>query len=319
MSAARPRSTRNRSRTFLPAVLAGALSLVGLVPLASPAAAESMARAEVGPGDNAHGYPMWFGDQGLPEDGVEPVRLELCLDQVDQLCPLVDSLPNPSQPASVPENFTEEAFWWSGEAAIDAPSGASALLVMAQEAAFGGAGEVAFGHQVAFQRLRVRIDDGVPLATYTVTTPYGELELDADDRGRVRYTEDSGCMAGPCDDFAAAKSGPIGPFLRWDEGAPEGYVGDPNVDHTVVGSPTGENFFRVEGPGLTAAGDLAGSVETDLFSVQGRIAQPRATISHFGDLYEPGTVVTITSSFPGESEVVYTTDDSDPLTSESAT
>ena len=101
---------------------------------------------------------MWFEDAGLAGDpDVEPVRLELCLDQVDPFCQLVDPLPDATQPASVPENFAEEAFWWSGEAAIDTASGASALLVMAQEAAFGGPGDIAQGQQVAFQRLRIRI------------------------------------------------------------------------------------------------------------------------------------------------------------------
>ena len=113
--------------------------MVGLTPLAltpSASAADLSLAQRVGPTDQRHGYAMWFGDKGLASQGLDPVRLELCLDLEDPLCPLVDPLPDPDAPASVPENFTDEAFWWSGEASIDTASGASALLVMAQEAAF---------------------------------------------------------------------------------------------------------------------------------------------------------------------------------------
>ena len=98
-----------------------------------------------------------------------PVRLELCLE--DPLCPVVGDLPDPTQPLSYPDNFPDESFWWSGEAAFDTPSGASALLVLAQEAAFGGTGEVAVGEQVSFARLRIRLDDVEPGETYTGRRP----------------------------------------------------------------------------------------------------------------------------------------------------
>ena len=298
---------------MVPAVLAGALSVLGLAPLATPASAVSP--TTVGPVDNATGYPFWWGDGG--GGGLDPVRLELCLDDTqDPLCPVVGDRPNPAEPLSVPENFPDESFWWSAEALIDAPTGVQARLIMAQEAAFGGVGDVAVGQQVAFSRLRIRIDDLVPGATYHVTTPYGERDVVADDRGRVFTTEDEGCLSPVCD-FEAGLNGQSGPFLRWDTGAPPGYVGDPTVEHAVVGSPTGDNFFRVEGPGLT--GPDVGSIETDQFTVQGRIAQPRGTVSLPGDLYESGTEVTITSSFPGDSDIVYTIDGSDPRTNPGAT
>ncbi|NUS52846.1 MAG: hypothetical protein HOQ22_17630 [Nocardioidaceae bacterium] len=273
--------------------------------------------AEVGPIDNATGYPFWFGDGGDPARGLDPLRLELCLDDAqDPLCPVVGDRPAPDQPLSVPTNFPDESFWWSADALIETPAGIRARLVLAQEAAFGGPGEVAVGQQVAFSRLRIRIDDLPPGARYHVTTPYGERDVVADDRGRVFETEDQGCLSTPCG-FEAGLDGQVGPFLRWDAGAPEGYVGDPNVEHTVVGSPTGDNLFRVEGPGIGGPG--VDVVETDLFSVQGRIAKPRATVDLPGDLYPVGTPVHIMPSFPGESEVVYTTDGSDPTTSPEAT
>ena len=125
--------------------------------------------------------------------------------------------------------------------------------MIGQEAAFGGVGDVAVGQQVAFSRLRIRIDDLPPGASYHVVTPYGERDVEADDRGRVFVTEDQGCLAPPCG-FESALGGPVGPFLRWDSGAPEGYVGDPNVVHTVTGSPTGQNFFSVTGADIGGPG-----------------------------------------------------------------
>jgi hypothetical protein len=310
------RRRRRRLRSVLvPAVLAAALSGVAVVPLAAPASAEPL--TEVGPVDNATGYPFWFGDGGDPAAGLDPLRLELCLDdQQDPLCPVVGARPSPDQPLSVPDNFPDESFWWSADALITTPAGIRARLVLGQEAAFGGPGEVAVGQQVAFSRLRIRIDDLPAGAAYHVTTPYGERDVEADDRGRVFVTEDQGCLSTPCG-FEAALNGEVGPYLRWDSGAPEGYVGDPSIEHTVVGSPTGDNLFRVEGPDIGGPG--VDVIETDLFTVQGRIARPRATVDLPGDLYAVGTPVEIMPSFPGESEVVYTTDGSDPLTDPAAT
>ena len=92
----------------------------------------------------------WFGDR----DGL---RLELCLDDVpDPLCG-IDARPNPDEPLSMPENFPDESFWWSAEALMETAAGVRARLVLAQEAAFGGPGEVAVDQQVAFSRLRIRM------------------------------------------------------------------------------------------------------------------------------------------------------------------
>lgn len=276
------------------------------------------ALAAVGPVDHANGYPFWYGDAGDPDAGLDPVRLELCLD--DPLCPVVGELPDPSRPLSYPDNFPDEAFWWSGEAALTTPSGASALLVLAQEAAFGGAGNVAVGEQISFARLRIRIDNVAPGGTYTVTSPYGVDVVTADDRGRVFFTEDVGCLAAPCT-FTEALDGRVGPFLRWDPAvgpaAPAGYVGNPLVEHEVVGSPHGTNFFRVEGPDIGGPG--VDRVQTDLFVVQGRLAELRATASPQGGLYAAPQDVRLQASFPAEAKIVYTTDGSTPAVDPSGT
>ncbi|GAA1476481.1 hypothetical protein GCM10009623_09270 [Nocardioides aestuarii] len=262
----------------------------------------------VGPVDASNGYPYWYGDGGTSSgtgSGEPPVRLELCLQ--DPLCPVVGDLPDPAQPLSFPDNFPDESFWWSGEAAMDLPGGGSALLVLAQEAAF--AADVAPGEQIAFARLRIRLDDVTPFARYTVTTPYGVDVVEADDRGRARMTEDIGCLTTPCTTWEAALDGRVGPFLRWDPAvspaAPAGYVGNPLVEHEVVGSPRGTNYFRVEGPGV-------GSAETDMFAVQGKIAELRAAASPGGGLYGGPQDVRITASFPDDAKIVWTTNGSDP-------
>ncbi|NUR07476.1 MAG: chitobiase/beta-hexosaminidase C-terminal domain-containing protein [Nocardioidaceae bacterium] len=269
------------------------------------------ALGSVGPVDSTTGYPFWYGDKGGTRSSLAANRLELCLD--DPLCPVVGELPDASKPLSYPDNFPDESFWWSGEAAIAVPGGPSSLLVLAQEAAFGGAGAVVPGEQISFARLRIRLDDVVPDAKYTVTSPYGVDVVTADDRGRARMTEDIGCAAAPCT-WKESLDGRVGPFLRWDPAvapaAPVGYVGNPLVEHQVVGSPRGTNFFRIEGPDIGGPG--VNRVETDLFTVQGRLAQLRATATPGGGLYSKAQDVAIQASFPAEAKVVWTTNGSDP-------
>jgi hypothetical protein len=228
--------------------------------IAVPAGA---ALTETGPIDPSHGYPSWYSDGGNAAAGLGPLQLELCLD--GPLCLATDFRPDPSKPVSFPDNFPDEAFWWAGEASIDSGN-TSALLTLAQEAAF--VNELpAAGDQVAFTRMRIRIDGLTANASYTITHPYGAIVLTADATGGINYTNDFGCFDTPCSQqaFERAANGFIGPFLRWTSGAPEGYVGDPNVEHAVVGSPTGNNFFQVEGPGISP-------LRTDLFSIQGKMA-----------------------------------------------
>lgn len=222
------------------------------------------ALSETGPIDPSHGYPAWFSDGGNAAAGLGPLQLELCLD--GPLCLATAERPNPDQPVSFPDNFPGEAFWWAGEASIDSGN-ISALLTLAQEAAFVNE-EPVEGDQVAFSRVRIRVGGLTPNADYTITHPYGTITLRSDAVGVINNTDDHGCFDTPCDvnTFARAANGTVGPFLRWPSGAPDGYIGDPNVEHVVVGSPTGNNFFRVEGPGV--------AIQTDQFAIQGKLAGP---------------------------------------------
>lgn len=212
---------------------------------------------ETGPVDPSHGYPAWFTDSN-------GLQLELCLD--GPLCLATAERPNPGAEVSFPDNFPGEAFWWAGEASIESGT-TSALLTLAQEAAFTNEDAEA-NEQVAFSRVRVRISGLAPNSDYLITHPYGTLTLTSDPAGVINETEDIGCFDTPCTQatFARAANGTVGPFLRWDSGAPAGYIGDPEVPHTVVGSPVNTNYFQVQGPGV--------NLRTDLFAIQGKIAGP---------------------------------------------
>lgn len=285
--------------------------LAGMLPAALPTGA-----AGVGPIDPTNGYPYWYADGGDEAKGLDPIRLELCTDAQD--CPIIGADYDPAQPLAIPGNFPGESFWWSAETSLTMPGGESARLIMAQEAAFSGVGEVAQGQQNGFARLRLRLDDGVPGQQYTFTHPYGVEVLAADDRGRIRYTEDIGCLQQPCT-WDEPSKGRIGPFLRWDPAVapapPEGFIGDPNVEHTVVGSPHDTDYFEVSGGG---AGN-AGSARTDLFAVQGKIATLKAGVDKPGGIYNAKQTVKIQASLPDKAKIIYTTDGTDPGFNEDGT
>ena len=134
----------------------------------------------VGPTDPDNGFPLWYEDT----DGT---RLELGLDPNDPNLPALE-LPTPGADVVFPTNFPDEAFYFAAEAEmlVGGPAGpARARLILALEAAFGGTGAVVDGQQMVFGRVRLRIDDVEPGATYTATGPYGQISGEADDRGRV--------------------------------------------------------------------------------------------------------------------------------------
>ena len=235
--------------------------------------------AAVGPRSGTHGFPLWYRDGN-------GVRLELGLDRADQNTPAMGDPPQTPLPSPIPADFPDESFYMLVEARMTTggtPSPGRARLVLALEAAFGGAGTVAQGQQMVFGRIRVRIDGGLPNTTYSFTHPYGETgPLTSDDRGRVFVTEDIGTV--PLD-FRAALDSQIAPFLRWAGGAgggaaPKGYLGDGVTEHAITGSPFGTNFFRIDGPNIADAGgprDPADPtnvhrIQTSLFTVQAKLA-----------------------------------------------
>lgn len=217
-----------------------------------------------------HGFPLWYRDTNR-------VPLELCLSRTASvngpMC--LTQEPFPAQPFNFPNNFGPEAFWWSADAIMAMPGGGDARLIMALEAAF-AVGDPIPGDQVSFARIRIRIDTPVA-GTYVVTYPYGEMTFNVTDPDAgINYTRDIGIAV---NNFNGALLGDVGPFLYWDTGpvavGDELFVGDPNVDHRVLGSPFPDplnpnqfsNFFRVRGPAAV------GTLQTDLFAVMGKIYQ----------------------------------------------
>ncbi len=243
------------------ATVAALTAVASAVPV-SPATPRQGGLTQAGPLAE-HGFPAWYRDSN-------GVRLEACTTLDDPLCrALADEVPNPSQPVSYPDNFPGEFFYQLADATLTLTGGAQASVGMDLEGAWAQE-EVVDGDQIVFGRVRVRF----PAATgekYRITHPYGIDEL-VSVNGAVNSTEDVGTTPGA---FGGALSSRIGPFLRWDPAvapaAPAGYVGDPAVNHRVVGSPYGTNFVKIER--IDAAGTVLAEVgRTDVFSIQGRYA-----------------------------------------------
>lgn len=177
-----------------------------------------------------------------------------------------------------------ESFYWLSDARLDVPAtGFSARLIMAAEATY-ATGEPAVDEQLTFTRLRIRIDAPVP-GNYHVTHPYGEHTFtvdtvvpgfDVSDTIDISFTPNQ-----------ASAQGRVGPWLRWDPAvapaAPAGYIGDGATLHRVVGSPCGNNFFRVtatdfNGAPINLTGNVGlgnNSVRTDDFTVAGQLYDGR--------------------------------------------
>ncbi|MHA7155982.1 hypothetical protein [Arthrobacter sp. TMN-50] len=178
-------------RRWLAAALSSALLVAALSPLAaSPALA---ATAGMSPVDPQNGFPTWYSDG--------TVKLQFCY-MAGAGC--LSEPPDATSPASYPDNFPEEAFWFNAEAA-----GGNLGLY---EAALEGAhlnGVVTDEEQMGFGRLRFIVDNLEPGASYTITHPYGVNAFIAEQDpkvatiGLIKQTIDTGVCAPtaqvPCD------------------------------------------------------------------------------------------------------------------------
>ena len=214
----------------------------------------------VGPVNTEYGFPSWYEDS-------TKTRVELCLDAENPLCGfLPGDVPDESKPISFPDNFPDEAFYMLAGSGLDLPGGGRAVLVLGLEAAF--ANTVTAGDQVVFGRQRVVVKGGPANSTLEFKHPYGTITIDTDGAGDGKLVEDISPAAG---NFTTALKSNVGPFLKWDPAvapaAPEGYLGDPNQEHAVTGSPMNYNKFSVTGGGI--------SLETDQFGLQGKISTNR--------------------------------------------
>src|SRR4051812_27829605 len=178
--------------------------------LAIPASAQAATGIGThGPATEASG---WFPERYEDAAGT---RLELCVEGAHCVTALEGGLPDPGSPASFPDNFPDESFWWSGDSTLNYPGG-TALLTMGQEAAFANIA-VDPGQQVAFGRVRIRATGLTANAWYRFTYPFGQIDLQAVDKAPrvVNYTNDVGCLTPPCDGdgdgFSQVSGSDIGP------------------------------------------------------------------------------------------------------------
>src|SRR5262245_9710270 len=268
--------------------------------------------AAVGAIDPTNGFPRWYMDKN-------GLQLGQCLDTTDPTdpCAVLAELPDPTQPVIFNTNFPPEFFDWRAVADIDNIGGVGGrgLLVLSVQGVFAGPTETAAdgnGFQAVFARFRVRVRGAgngptglVPGATYTVTAPFGVSSFVADPLGVINFTDDQGCFLGtplPCDFASVVPTTNVGPFLPWDPAVPPpppaGFIGNPNIPHTITGSPFGTNFFRIEGPNVGGPG--VNSVETNVFSILiGKIYVRPATSTTLNSTPNPsvfGQPVTLTAT-----------------------
>jgi len=207
-----------------------------------------------------------------------------------------------SVPEVFPTNFFDEHFWYAADAipASANPTITKAILVIAVESAF--AASVAPGGQIAFSRIRIRLEDVPTTGTYRFIHPYGEDIVDAVAGDRIFVTDDVGIACAP-GDFSCALQSRLGPFLLPSDtpgGAELGpvtgplgqlYIADPGRIGPVTGSPlpnftacedtTGScstptslnhNIFRIEGPlGSNLDGNGNSFIQDNNFTLMGRI------------------------------------------------
>jgi hypothetical protein len=255
--------TKPRSRRRLTARVAGLL----LVSLALSAVA-GIAAGDIltpnpqrlkafGPVSESNGFPVWYKDSG--DD-----KLELCLDAGNANCGfLPGDVPDETKPLSFPGNWPGEIFYFLAGSTIDIPGGGRLVATLGLESAFAN-GAPRAGDQVVFGRIRFTGRGMPPDTTFTITHPYGKDTVTSDADGAVKFVEDVGVAPGQ---FGAALNSRVSTFLKWDATAPQapaGYVGDPNVEHAITGSPLNTNYFAVTGGGL--------DLRNDLFTVHGKYA-----------------------------------------------
>ena len=229
-----------------------------------------------GPYTDANGnFAAWYQD-------THGRALELCLSKAvssrtggattppSYMCSLLPSeFFDDTQTIAFPSNFPDEAFWFTADAFIQ-QDGVDLAYISALEAAFNG-GEPKVGDQTSFARIRIRVTVPTP-GIYTVTHPYGVEVFDVPAGGDINMTRDIGIAAPGV--YTGAITGDIGPFLRG-AGGPyieqnpdtfvmETFIGDPNLEEPVTGSPFGTNYVRIEGPGI--------DLRTDNFAVSGKLS-----------------------------------------------
>ncbi len=237
-----------------------------------------------GPTDPVTSLPAWYQDNNN-------LALVPCVDQngfcilPPEFDPAFQNLPITTTGPINDNNFPGESFYYSAEAAMQI-DGDEARLTFVIEAAF--LAGVSPDSGIVFLRTDlVKMRGLTPNSTYRVTHPYGTFDFTTDAAGdttggggvAVRLEDNAGVPAQwmPAGMKAGTITG-IGPYLTRKTGglivdpiSGNTYIGDAATPVEVVGSPTGNNFFRIERV-LTNGVPVTGiSWQTDLFVLMGRV------------------------------------------------
>ncbi|MBM4274191.1 MAG: hypothetical protein FJ134_07005 [Deltaproteobacteria bacterium] len=221
------------------------------------------------------GFPQWYKDTNgtMVEMPIPPAGFFAALVPPT----MIFDAPIPGNAFSAALGFGSECFYWYAAAAIK--SRVKAVLTLGLEASFGAGLGADPTSPVVFQRVRLQSTGPFIPGTYTVKHPYGTFTvvqtaaLQRQQKG-VRYVNDIGAIP---NNFTAALTGPIGPFLKATAVAPgvdpTMWLGDGVTTSTVTGSPLVPPFnkFRLEGPpGSNLDGRGNNFVETDLFTISAK-------------------------------------------------
>ena len=231
---------RRRRSLALVASLAASAAIGATLVVPANAALAPAADGPVGVTDVATGFPSYYQD-------ASGTQLKLCLDQ--PLCVGGNGLPDPTQPASIATlNLPGESFYAYAQAAITLDGGGSLKWLAVLEGTW-LTGEVVDGDQMTFTRIQLS-GSKINLTRYpkdtvlTAHTPYGDISGTVTSSGTLTRNRKESAPGIPENGFvrpAIETTTGYGPtFLKWDVGAPAGFIGDPNVTHTVTGAKTGQ-------------------------------------------------------------------------------
>ncbi|WP_088279009.1 hypothetical protein [Ideonella sp. A 288] len=250
-------------------------SLAGALVLMSGAATADIA-LKLGPVDPVSHFPAYVADVGR-------VAVQPCLDGDGTTGPCrfepAGALPGNLWAATV--GFGAEAAYSLAQATLVMPSGRRAELTLGLMAGY-RPNVVADGNQQVFSRLAYRIQVPGP-GVYKVFHPYMAFPACLPDVHLVPVgglpVINHRAEVGGGSPFRALVAGATGNVLRWDPAvpplAPAGYVGDPQVTHTITGSACNVHAFRIEGPNIAGPGLSVAS--TAQFSVSGKLYTAAAT------------------------------------------
>jgi hypothetical protein len=258
------RGSRRRSLGLL-ASLATSAVLGATMVVPAEAALAPAAQGPVGATDLNTGFPSYYKD-------ASGTQVKLCID--NPLC-VGGALPNPGPASIATLNLPDEAFYAYADAAVTLNGGGNLKWRAVLEGTW-LVGEVVDGDQMTFTRIQLtgaKINTRTyPAGTVlTAHTPYGDIAGTVTSSGTLTKNRKESAPGIVENGFGRpateATTGYGTSFLKWDVGAPAGFIGDPNVNHTVTGAKTGQlNEIQV------FRGATAVSPRVTQFSVAGQIA-----------------------------------------------